>query len=194
MDEYFIGLDIGTESVGWAVTKPDYTLAKCNGKALWGVRLFETAETAADRRLYRTARRRLERRHQRLQWLQEIFSGEIGKVDPAFFLRLQESKFLEEDKAGDQLGRYTLFADKTYCDKDYHREFPTIYHLRKALIEGDRAFDSRLVYLALHHIMKYRGHFLFGGLSMDSISLEAGIKRLNIALEQELDSISRMLI
>lgn len=188
MDEYFIGLDIGTESVGWAVTKPDYTLAKCNGKALWGVRLFETAETAADRRLYRTARRRLERRHQRLQWLQEIFSGEIGKVDPAFFLRLQESKFLEEDKAGDQLGRYTLFADKTYCDKDYHREFPTIYHLRKALIEGDRAFDSRLVYLALHHIMKYRGHFLFGGLSMDSISLEAGIKRLNIALEQELDS------
>ena len=85
MDEYVIGLDIGTESVGWAVTKPDYTLAKCNGKALWGVRLFETAETAADRRLYRTARRRLERRHQRLQWLQEIFSGEIGKVDPAFF-------------------------------------------------------------------------------------------------------------
>ena len=43
MDEYFIGLDIGTESVGWAVTKPDYTLAKCYGKGLWGVRLFETA-------------------------------------------------------------------------------------------------------------------------------------------------------
>ena len=74
-----------------------------------------------------------------------------------------------------------------YGDKDYHREFPTIYHLRKALIEEDRAFDIRLVYLALHHIMKYRGHFLFGGLSMDSISLEAGINRLNTALEQELD-------
>lgn len=64
---YFLGLDIGTDSVGWAVTDTDYKLCKCNGKALWGVRLFESANTAEERRTFRTARRRLERRKQRIE-------------------------------------------------------------------------------------------------------------------------------
>ena len=169
--EYFIGLDIGTNSIGWAATASDYQVVKRNGKALWGVRLFDAAQTAQERRNYRTARRRIERRRQRLQWLQEVFAQEIGRVDPAFFQRLRESKFLEEDKqSAFPLGRYTLFADKTYCDKDYYRDFPTIYHLRKALMENPGPFDIRLVYLALHHILKYRGHFLYGDLSLETIS------------------------
>ena len=48
---YYIGLDIGTASVGWAVTDASYNVVKKHGKALWGVRLFEEAQTAADRRL-----------------------------------------------------------------------------------------------------------------------------------------------
>ena len=184
--DYFIGLDIGTDSIGWAVTTPDYQLVKRNGKALWGIRLFDEAQPAQDRRAYRVARRRIERRKQRLQWLQEIFAQAIGQVDPAFFQRLRESKFFEEDKHSDfPLGRYTLFADKNYCDKDYHKQFPTIYHLRKALIEQPGPFDVRLVYLALHHIMKYRGHFLYGDLSMETISLESGLERLSQIMEQE---------
>lgn len=186
--EYFIGLDIGTDSIGWAVTAPDYQVVKRNGKALWGVRLFDAAQTAQERRSYRTARRRIERRRQRLQWLQEVFAQEIGRVDPAFFQRLRESKFLEEDKQSDfPLGRYTLFADKSYCDKDYHRDFPTIYHLRKALMEKPGPFDARLVYLALHHILKYRGHFLYGDLSLETISLETGLERLAKAMDQEME-------
>ena len=188
LHEYFIGFDIGTDSIGWAVTAPDYQLVKKNGKSLWGVRLFDSAQTAQDRRVHRIARRRIERRRQRLEWLQKIFALEIGRADPAFFQRLKESKFLEEDKRSDfPLGRYTLFADKTYCDKDYHRDFPTIYHLRKALIENSGPFDVRLVYLALHHILKYRGHFLYGDLSLETISLEAGLKRLAQAMEQEME-------
>ena len=184
--DYFIGLDIGTDSIGWAVTTPDYQLVKRNGKALWGIRLFDEAQPAQDRRAYRVARRRIERRKQRLQWLQEIFAQAIGQVDPAFFQRLRESKFFEEDKQSDfPLGRYTLFSDKNYCDKDYHKQFPTIYHLRKALIEQPGPFDVRLVYLALHHIMKYRGHFLYGDLSMETISLESGLERLSQIMEQE---------
>ena len=188
LHKYFIGLDIGTDSIGWAVTTPDYQVVKRNGKALWGVRLFDAAQTAQARRSYRTARRRIERRRQRLQWLQELFAQEIGRVDPAFFQRLRESKFLEEDKQSDfPLGRYTLFADKTYCDKDYHRDFPTIYHLRKALIKNSSPFDVRLVYLALHHILKYRGHFLYGNLSLETISLENGLERLARAMEREME-------
>lgn len=185
---YFVGLDIGTDSVGWAVTTPEYQLLKRNGKALWGIRLFDKADTAQERRTYRVARRRIERRRQRIQWLQEVFARDIGQVDPAFFQRLRESKFLEEDKQADvPLGRYTLFADKGYCDRDYHKEFPTIYHLRKALIEQAGPFDVRLVYLALHHIMKYRGHFLYGDLSLETISLEMGLERLSAAVEVEME-------
>ena len=88
MKDYFIGLDIGTESVGWAVTDMEYRIQKKNGKALWGVRLFDQANTAAERRGYRVARRRIERRKQRIEWLREMFAHEIAKVDPAFFLRV----------------------------------------------------------------------------------------------------------
>lgn len=38
---YYIGLDIGTNSVGWAVTDPEYNIIRKNGKSLWGVRLFD---------------------------------------------------------------------------------------------------------------------------------------------------------
>ena len=54
-------------------------------------------------------------------------------------------------------------------------------------MEQPGPFDVRLVYLALHHIMKYRGHFLYGDLAMDSISLKAGMDRLNHVLEQEFE-------
>ena len=56
--EYFLGLDMGTSSVGWAVTDKDYKLLRAKGKDLWGVRLFKEANTAAERRGYRTSRRR----------------------------------------------------------------------------------------------------------------------------------------
>lgn len=186
LSEYYVGLDIGTDSVGWAVTDQQYQVVKKNGKALWGIRLFEEAQKAEDRRTFRTSRRRLERRKQRLSWLQQVFSEEIAKADPAFFQRLKESKFLEgekEDGKGGKLqGRYTLFADHDYNDQDYMREFPTIYHLRQALLTQDRAFDVRLVYLAIHHIMKNRGHFLFGDLKLEDVKPEGCIKELDDAM------------
>ncbi|NLC72561.1 MAG: type II CRISPR RNA-guided endonuclease Cas9 [Ruminococcaceae bacterium] len=186
--EYFLGLDIGTESVGWAVTDTNYKVVKRGGKALWGIRLFDEAQTAVDRRMFRVARRRIERRRQRLFWLLQLFSEEIAKLDPAFFQRMRESKYLEEDKQGDfPLGRYTLFSGTDYCDKDYHKQFPTIYHLRKALIENNTPHDARLYYLAIHHILKNRGHFLFGELSLDSVNLDAGLLRLNSYLTSEFD-------
>ena len=183
---YFLGLDIGTDSVGWAVTDTEYHILKSHGKALWGARLFDTANTAEERRMHRTARRRIERQHQRIGWLQEVFAEEIGKVDPAFFQRLRESKFREKDKQGDHpLGRYTLFSDHSFNDKNYYTQYPTIYHLRKALLESDEPFDVRLVYLAIHHIMKNRGHFLFGDVSLDTISFHNGLERLQDAFRHE---------
>lgn len=172
--EYYLGLDMGTGSLGWAVTDSKYQLFRAHGKDLWGIRLFETAKTAEERRQFRCGRRRLDRRNKRIDLLQEIFAEEINKVDPGFFLRLKESKYLPEDKR-DADGKtpllpYALFVDHDYTDKDFHRQYPTIYHLRQDLRQNREPKDVRLVYLALHHIIKHRGHFLFPNLEADDIT------------------------
>lgn len=161
MEKYYLGLDIGTNSVGWAVTDPSYRLERFHKKNMWGIRLFEQADTAADRRTKRTNRRRLQRRHQRIQLLQELFAEEMARVDDTFFLRLNESKLHLEDKSVQE--KYPLFIEKGYTDIDFYQEYPTIYHLRKDLMESDQPHDIRLVYLAIHHLLKYRGHFLIDG-------------------------------
>lgn len=170
--EYYLGLDIGTGSVGWAVTDMNYEILKSHGKAMWGVRLFDSAETAEVRRTARTSRRRLMRRNWRIELLQSLFVDEITKIDDGFFHRMKESQYHVDDKRNSD-GTipslpYALFVDQNYTDKDYHKEFPTIYHLRKHLMETNEVPDIRLVYLALHHMMKHRGHFLFNG-SIDKI-------------------------
>ena len=55
--EYYLGLDIGTNSVGWAVTDQKFNIMRLKKRHLWGVRLFESAETAVERRAKRSARR-----------------------------------------------------------------------------------------------------------------------------------------
>lgn len=165
---YYLGLDMGTDSVGWAVTDENYNLLQFKRKALWGVRLFDSANTAEERRLFRTSRRRNDRKKQRISLLQELISEEISKVDPGFYLRMKESKFLVDDKDERERQPNTLFNDPSYSDQNYHEEFPTIFHLRKALMEGENKYDIRLYYLAIHHIIKHRGHFLFEGQELNS--------------------------
>lgn len=161
----FIGLDMGTTSVGWAATDENYEIIKKNGKALWGIRLFDEAQTAEDRRMHRIARRRIERRSRRIDLLQELFAQEICKKDPGFYERLNESGLYEEDKIVHQTN--SLFNDVDFNDKAYYKKYPTIYHLRHALMMENHPFDVRLVYLAIHHILKHRGHFLFENFQTD---------------------------
>lgn len=161
----FIGLDMGTTSVGWAATDENYEVIKKNGKALWGIRLFDEAQTAEDRRMHRIARRRIERRSRRIDLLQEVFAQEICKKDPGFYERLNESGLYEEDKTVHQTN--SLFNDVDFNDKAYYKKYPTIYHLRHALMTENHPFDVRLVYLAIHHILKHRGHFLFENFQTD---------------------------
>lgn len=158
--DYYIGLDVGTNSVGWAVTDTYYNVLRFRGNSMWGVRLFDEANTAAERRAHRTNRRLNQRRKQRLHLLEHLFNNEICKIDPAFFIRLHSSHLHLDDKASN-LDQYSLFADKEYTDYDFHHQYPTMYHLRSELVNSKEPHDPRLVFLALHHIMKNRGHFLF---------------------------------
>ncbi len=180
---YYIGLDIGTDSIGWAVTDEDYNLIKVHGKDYWGSYLFEEAKTAQERRIFRTARRRLARVRHRLMLLQSLFSEEMAKVDPTFFIRLNNSPLKVEDKNDLVKTKNVLFNDSDYTDKDYFKKYPTIFHLRKALIEGE-VKDIRLLYIAVHHIIKSRGHFLYEG-----NDFQTGDKKL---LKEKFQEISRI--
>ena len=167
-EKYYLGLDMGTSSVGWAVTGTDYRLLRAKGKDLWGVRLFPEAQTSASRRSYRTSRRRLQREKAKVAYLRSVFEEEINKIDPGFYQRLDDSKYFPEDKTEKQ--KFTLFAGQDYNDKDFYREYPTIFHLRKALIESDAPKDVRLVFLAILNIFKHRGHFLNENLSGEEMT------------------------
>ena len=131
-NEYYLGLDVGTNSVGWCLTNQNYDVVRAKGKHLWGVRLFEESKSAKDRRGFRSQRRRLQRRKNRINLLREIFASEINKVDPTFFQRLDESFFDYDDRTNKN--KTTLFIDKNFTDKDFFTKFPTIYHLRKYLM------------------------------------------------------------
>lgn len=168
--KYYVGLDMGTNSVGWAVTNDKYELLKFKKKPMWGSRLFDEANTAAERRTFRSSRRRLSRKKWRLNILKDLFEKEISKVDNSFFLRMQDSSLWLCDKDTSIDTAYCLFNDPKYTDVDYNNEFPTIYHLRTALLKNEKSYDIRLVYLALHNILKHRGHFLFEGRNLDSIT------------------------
>ena len=152
---YFVGLDIGTNSVGYAVTDEQYELLKYKQHPMWGVHLFDSAKQASERRAFRTARRRLDRRPQRIQLLRELFAIEIAKVDKDFFQRIDNSYVKEKDGS-----RYAIFADKDYNDKDYYKEYPTIHLLICDLMNSDEVHDIRLVYIACAWLLAHRGHFL----------------------------------
>ncbi len=171
--DYYIGLDMGTGSVGWAVTDTSYHILRAKGKDMWGARMFDEAHTAVERRMNRVNRRRRAREKARVAMLRELMEKEISKVDPGFYYRLDESKYHFEDKTGSNAGqKYAIFAkgstgETEYTDVDYYRQYPTIFHLRSELVHSDAHHDVRLLYLALANMFKHRGHFLNESLGVD---------------------------
>ncbi len=156
--KYYLGLDIGTDSVGYAVTDESYQLLKHRGEPMWGSHVFEAASVAEERRTYRVARRRLDRRQQRVQWIRELLAPAIGPIDPDFYRRLDVSALCKEDKI--LPSRNSFFNDAGYTDREYFREYPTIHHLIVELMENPAKHDPRLVYLAVAYLVAHRGHFL----------------------------------
>lgn len=178
--KYFIGLDLGTNSVGYAVMDKDCRVMRKSGKKMWGSVLFDEGQAAASTRVQRSSRRRFERRKERIRLLQSLTAKSVAEVDPSFFARLERS-FLLNVKNDDEFGRDNIFNlfDGSYTDRDYYAEYKTIYHLRKRLCEDKSKADIRLVYLALHHMIKYRGNFLH-----DEERLQAGSENIAEAIEE----------
>lgn len=157
-DTYQIGLDLGVASIGWSVVDDNNKLIRKRGQNLWGVRLFDEANTAAERRGFRRQRRTISKRIWRLSLLKNELKSFVIKEDPGFFDRFSKSQIKPE--------KYMLFDGK-YNDATYMREFPTIFHLRVALQSEKkcreyikRGIYYRLLFLACHDILKTRGNFL----------------------------------
>ena len=189
---YTIGLDLGTGSVGWAVTDENGELYSRHGTRTLGARLFPSAETAAATRLKRGQRRRYDRRRQRLDYLQSLFAADMDKIDPEFFIRLRQSALIPADRteafAVDE--RHALFNGTDFTESEYYRQFPTIWHLRRHLMESDEPADIRLVYLALHNIVKYRGNFLRedeAGITARNANAASSVEKLVQALSEYAD-------
>lgn len=194
---YYIGLDMGTNSVGWAVTDENYHILRGKGKDMWGVRLFEEAQTAAERRTNRVSRRRRQREVARIGVVKDYFADAIHEVDAGFFERLDESKCWLEDRSENNKQKFALFNDKTFTDKDYYAQYPTIFHLREELIESTEPHDVRLVYLAVLNLFKRRGHFLNKSLESEGATISMAeayqtllneAQALDIHLPEQLDA------
>lgn len=85
----------------------------------------------------------------------------MEELDPDFFVRLRQSRLLKIDKDESIRGyRWPLFNGSDFTEAEYYSRFPTIYHLRRYLMDADEKVDLRLIYLALHNIVKSRGNFL----------------------------------
>lgn len=161
---YYIGLDIGTDSIGYAAADESYRLLKYKGEPVWGSHIIEEANLKTERRQHRTERRRLDRRQQRVTLIREIFAKEIAKIDPDFYKREEESALLAEDASTSK----GLFTDIGYTDKKYHKSYPTIHHLINELMTDAAPHDVRLVYLACAWLVAHRGHFL-SEVSLDNV-------------------------
>ncbi|MGL5041506.1 MAG: type II CRISPR RNA-guided endonuclease Cas9 [Culicoidibacterales bacterium] len=177
---YTLGLDIGTNSVGWAVINSASKVVNYKDKKAWGVRLFDAGLSAETRRLKRGMRRRINRRRKRVEFLQELFYPEISVVDERFFVAINELE-LPQTVAEEMSYKRILTGSSfhkvlklVYPNKKAYaaaiKLYPTLYHLRSDIIaRPEQKFDIRLVYLAIHQMVKKRGNFLNEGLKINQL-------------------------
>lgn len=148
--DYSLALSIAPDRIGYAAIDNNFKVIHRDRKRVVGVSKFTPGETAEETRLKRTSRRNTarRRRRRRIGYLNDFFAPHLAEVDPDFLHRLKYSFINNEG----------LFSEPKLTAQ-YLQKYPTIYHLRQALMTEKRQFDLCLVYLAIHHLVKYRGAF-----------------------------------
>lgn len=184
--KYNIGLDLGTDSVGWAVVDENNEIISKNDKLLWGSRLFPEANAKKDTRLFRSSRRKYDRRRDRIEWLDLFTKQDMDKIDTEFFKKMQNSFRVKTDR--EDLPWCCQFFNSRMEYRKMIGNYKTIYHLRKQCMQDEKV-DFRLVYLCLHHILKYRGNFLYEGQTFDvkNMSISESVSELLNEISQDLE-------
>lgn len=184
---YIMGITVGTSSTGYAVINDDNEILKpVHNKYGIGARIFRTRDKAEDRRNFRSARRMLNHKKSRLKYFDDIMRPEITKIDPQFFNRLKNSYVAKGDKTREKY-ESILFPTKEE-ERAYYQQYPTVYHLQQALLTEHRQFDIREIYIALHALLKNRGHFLLEtpvkNFTAETVDTETVLKDLEENLNQ----------
>lgn len=173
---YILSLDIGTASIGYACMDLDFNVLKYHDKDAIGVLTFEGADTAAERRSFRTSRRRKNRRIKRLGLLQDVLAPLVKNPNFYQLLNLHKWKNSNEDFKHRSLSVVLKSLGKN------PKTYPTIYHLQLEIQNHpEKKFEPELIFLSLYHLVKYRGHFLFNNLSFDkgkTVNNEAQLSEL----------------
>lgn len=187
MEKYHVGLSIKPDAIGWSLMDDNFKLKKAyplnnkNAIPTIGADKFAPGKTAEETRSLRASRRRLSRRKKRLSWLDDIFAPYLAAVDPNFLMRLKYSNLAGDDK------KFTggVIFDSKEEEREFYKKYPTIYHLNYDLATTDKKADIRLVYLAFHSIIKYRGHFNdktpMASFSMDAVDYNKLLEEIQAA-------------
>lgn len=144
MSNYEIGLAIGRDAVGYAVIEKNGRLARFKGKSMWGI-----SRTGMAEQIILCKSPSLD---DSIETLRKLFSDRVAVLDPDFLFRVRSGAAAEDEFDGISSLMGTSFDKKTYL-----KSCPTIYHLRRQLLNSQKRADLRLVYLALHHILKHGG-------------------------------------
>lgn len=144
MSNYEIGLAVGRDAVGYAVIEKRGRLARFKGKSMWGISHTGIAEQML---LYQSPTL-----DDSIETLRELFSDRLAVLDSDFLFRVRSGAAAEDGFDGIPSLMGQAFDKKTYL-----KSCPTVYHLRKQLLTSQKRADLRLVYLALHHILKHGG-------------------------------------
>lgn len=164
--DYIFGLDVSNGKLGYAAINgnndpirvpANHKLGISKSQLALGARIFEPGQPAVNRRIFRISTRRTGRKKMRIRYWKKIFEPEILKEtgDTEFFKRMEESWMSPlDDRKETSTDVAVKITEPTY------KAFPTIYHLRKMLMETDEKVDLRYIALAVHNIIKYPGNFL----------------------------------
>ena len=144
MSNYEIGLAVGQDAVGYAVIEKSGKLARFKGKSMWGI-----SHTGIAEQVILCKSPALD---DSIETLRKLFSDRLAVLDPDFLFRVRSGAAAEDEFDG-----IPSLMGQSFDKKTYLKSCPTIYHLRRQLLNSQKMADLRLVYLALHHILKHGG-------------------------------------
>jgi len=142
---YVLGIAAGQAAVGYAVVDKAGKLMRFKGKNMWGISWME----AAERRFLSDA----SSLNDDIDDLRELFADRLSALDPDFLFRVRTG-----DGEKNEFDGISSLMGQAFDKKTYLKACPTVYHLRKKLSTCEKRMDLRLIYLALHHILKHGGY------------------------------------
>lgn len=166
VSDYTVALAQSDTSVGWVMADESGEVVRKGDRPCMGTYTFPAAEHADERRLHRSARRTLERKRARVREVEKVFAPHLDALDPGFLAARRES-----DRRPQNRGQLAASFDSA-AYADLWKPYPTMSHLRVAMLEEDRPFDPRLIFDVLVDAMKGRGNFVMDGLDVSSASSE----------------------